>query len=175
MYTCTSVHVYMYTHVRLWCITHNTIYAEIFVGEIFRGLNFRGIKFSWLKPPTKICRHENFAILTVCVMQQWLLSSEKGYACLDTTFTVTYGKLLLEKCWFAWESRGMLMTGTQLWSKKTVPNAQCCNNYLWWQNFMGLIFVVEGTHENFNTMKISAYMVVIIFIEHCQSSFNGFL
>ena len=25
--------------------------------------------------------------------------------------------------------------------------------------FVGLIFVVEGTHENFNTMKISAYTI----------------
>ena len=28
------------------------------------------------------------------------------------------------------------------------------------KNFVGLIFVVEGTHENLNTMKISAYMVL---------------
>ena len=42
--------------------------------EIFRGLNFQ---FSWLKPPTKIGRHENFATLTVCSMERWLLSSEK--------------------------------------------------------------------------------------------------
>ena len=26
---------------------------------------------------------------------------------------------------------------------------------------MGLIFVVEGTHENFNTTKISAYTVLM--------------
>ena len=45
--------------------------------------------------------HENFATLTVCSMERWLLSSEKSYACVDTTFTMTYGKLLLEKRWFA--------------------------------------------------------------------------
>ena len=47
-----------------------TVNAEIFVGEIFRGLNFHGVKFSWLKPPTKIGRHENFATLTVCSMER---------------------------------------------------------------------------------------------------------
>ena len=55
----------------------NTVYAEIFVGEIFRG-----VKFSWL------------------LDGRWLLSSEKSYACVDTTFTTTYGKLLLKKRWF---------------------------------------------------------------------------
>ena len=34
------------------------------MGEIFRGLNFRGVNFSWLKPPTKIGHHENFATLS---------------------------------------------------------------------------------------------------------------
>ena len=28
--------------------------------------------------------------------------------------------------------------------------------------FVGLIFVVEGTHENFNTTKISAYAVLYV-------------
>ena len=33
-------------------------------------------------------------------------------------------------------------------------------NYSWWQTFCGFNFRgVEGTHENFNTMKISAYTV----------------
>ena len=36
-------------------------------------------------------------------------------------------------------------------------------NYLWWQNFMGLIFMVEGTHKNFHTMKISAYTVYMCY------------
>ena len=79
----------------------STVYAEIFMGEIFCVLNFRGVKFSWLKSPTKIGCHKNFATLTVCSMDRWLLSSEKSYACMDTTFTTTYGKLLLEKRWFA--------------------------------------------------------------------------
>ena len=75
---------------------HTTVYAEIFVGEIFHGLNFCGVKFSWLKPPTKICCHEIFATLTVCAIERWLLSSEKSYVYVDTMFTTTYGKLLLE-------------------------------------------------------------------------------
>ena len=29
------------------------------------------------------------------------------------------------------------------------------------KSFVGLIFVVEGTHENFNTMKISVYTVSV--------------
>ena len=86
----------MYIHMY---INVHTVYAEIFVGEIFCGLNFRGFKFSWLKPPTKIGRHKNFATLTVCLMERWLLSSEKSYASVDTTFTMAYGKLLLEKRW----------------------------------------------------------------------------
>ena len=34
------------------------------MGEIFCRLNFHGVRFLWLKPPTKICCHENFATLT---------------------------------------------------------------------------------------------------------------
>ena len=34
------------------------------------------------------------------------------------------------------------------------------NNYSWWQIFHVFNFVVEGTHKNFNTTKISAYTVL---------------
>ena len=111
--------------------------------------NFRGVKFLWLKPPTKIGRHGNFATLTVCSMKRWLLRSEKSYACMDTMFTTAYGKLMLEKRWFAQESRGTLMTGTQ-WQAVIFRGSQI---------FVGLIFVVEGTHENLNPTKISVYTV----------------
>ena len=43
------------------------------------------------------------------------------------------------------------MTVTQWWAV-IIPSGKI---------FMGLIFVVEGTHENFNTMKISAYTVCV--------------
>ena len=49
----------------------------------------------------------------------------------------TYGKLLLEKRWFAWESWGMLLTGIQRWSKKTVRSSTTCSQ---WQNFHGFNF-----------------------------------
>ena len=42
------------------------------------------------------------------------------------------------------------MTVTQWWAV-IIPSGKI---------FMGLIFVVEGTHENFNTTKISAYTVM---------------
>ena len=32
-------------------------------------------------------------------------------------------------------------------------------NHSWWQIFVGLIFMVEETHVNLNTTKISVYMV----------------
>ena len=98
-------------------IFETTGYTEIFVGDIFCGLYFRGVKFSGLKPPPKIGRHQSFATLTVCSMERWLMSSRKkkkttkNYAWMNTTFTM-YWKLLLEKCWFAWEIQGTLMTGT---------------------------------------------------------------
>ena len=74
-----------------------TVYAEIFVGEIFFGLNFSGIKFSWLKPPMKIGRHENFATLTVCSMERWLVSSEymRGYHVCNNIWEAAVGQTLV--------------------------------------------------------------------------------
>ena len=113
----------------------------------FHGWNISWVKFSWLKPPMKIGRHKYFATLTAwwkdgCWVQK------KSYVWVGTTFTTTYGMLLLGKRWFAWESRGTLMTGTQ-WRAVIIHGGKI---------FVGLIFVVEGTHfnTNFNTTKISA-------------------
>ena len=141
------VHLYMCT-----CVHYNycTIYAEIFVGEIFRRLNFCG----WSHPR----KFAAINILPPWQLAQWKYGywvQKKSYACVDTTFTTTYGKLLLKKHWFAWESQGTLMTQWQ--SKKSLAT---CPNFLGGKIFVGLIFMVEGTHENFNT-KISAYTVYI--------------
>ena len=47
-------------------------------------------------------------------------------------------------------SREMLMTGKQ-WQAVIIHGGKI---------FVGLIFMVKGTHENFNTTKISAYTVL---------------
>ena len=49
------------------------------------------------------------------------------------------------------------MTGTQ-WQAVIIRDGKI---------FVGLIFMVEGTHENFNTMKISAYTVHACYMYMC--------
>ena len=78
--------MYVYLLCMYYYTYRHTVHTEIFVDEIFCGLNFCGVKFSWLKPPMKICHHENFATFTVCSMERWLLCSETSG---DTTFTTT--------------------------------------------------------------------------------------
>ena len=98
------------------------------MGEIFHGLFFHGVKFSWLKPPMKIGHHENFATLTVCSMERWLLSSEKSYVCVDTTFTTKY----------IWEAAVGEMP---VCVRNTHDSYAAVDaNYLWWQNFRGFNF-----------------------------------
>ena len=44
-------------------------------------------------------------------------------------------------------------------------------NYSWWQNFCGFNFMVEGTHECFNTTKICAYTVCFVGVLEVVESF----
>ena len=67
------------------CI-YTTVYTEIFVGEIFRGY-FHGVKFLWLKPPMKIWPQGKFdSLLDGKIAAEF----RKSYACVDTTFTMTF-------------------------------------------------------------------------------------
>ena len=59
----------------------------------FHGLNFRGVKFSWLKPPTKIGCHENFATLTVCSMERWMC----GYQVYNDIWVAAIGETLISE------------------------------------------------------------------------------
>ena len=59
----------------------------------------------------------------------------------------------------------MLMTGTQWWAV-IIRGGKI---------FMGLISMIEGTHENFNTTKISAYTVMFMLqlLYWCQLDRTG--
>ena len=86
----------------------------------FRGKGSSSVKFSLrlIFVAVKICPHENLAprIIDTTNLETWMQST-RSCACVDTTFTTTPGKQQLEKRYFAWESRGTVMTG-MLWSSK---------------------------------------------------------
>ena len=130
MYTCTHVH----------CMYH----TQCIMCRNFRGWNISLVKFSWLKSPTKIGRHENFATVTVCSMERWLLSSEKKL-CVHEYHV--YNNIL-------WEAA----VGKTLVYVRDLRNAHdsyaaAGSNYSWWQNFRGFTFRGWGDPRKFQHYK----------------------
>ena len=146
------------------------------MGEIFLGLNFCRVKFSWLKPPIKICCHKNFATLTLCVIERWLLSSEKSYS-----MHMWIPRLQQHMGSCCWRNAGLRdraeehswqeCSGGKKKKDGTVighlPKFRGC------KIFVSLIFV---TRKIFNTTKISAYTVFVFFfyiIYHIAGNIGG--
>ena len=94
-------------------------------------------------------------------MERWLLSSEKSYVCVDTTFTITWEAAVGETLVCVIEPRNAHDRYAVAVEKDGI---EC-------KFFVGLIYVVEGTHENFNTTKISAYKV--LYVDHVNGNEKG--
>ena len=82
-------------------------------------------------------------------MERWLLSSEKSNG--------MHGYHVYSNIWEA----AVVETPVCIRDPRNAHDSYAAagSNYSWWQIFVGLIFMVEGIHENFNTTKVSVYTI----------------